>query len=225
MRAIILLITATSLLASCAGLKNGPSAQQEFESGLASFNMGKCEQAIPRFEKAAELDPNFAKAYIYLGRSYLCVRRWLDAISPLRTALRLSPAETRQETMDILMDALLAAARDQFNKGNFQSSVDYLKEGLNLQPQSDQFMSELLITLTSFGAKLLSEDQFSQAVSTFEEVIRLSPNYLQGYLGLARAFWREGEWGEALRAVQQAATINPTHPEVESLLRELVRPQ
>ena len=225
MRKLILLIAATSVLASCAGLKNGPSAQQEFENGLASFNMGKCKQAIPRFEKAAELDPNFAKAYIYLGRSYLCERRWLDAISPLRTALRLSPAETRQEAMDILLDALLAAARDQFNKGNFQSSVDYLKEGLKLKPQSDLFLNELLTTLTTFGAKLLSEDQFSQAASTFEEAIRLSPNYLQGYLGLARAFWHEGEWVDALKAVQQAATISPTHPEVEALLRELVKPK
>jgi tetratricopeptide (TPR) repeat protein len=225
MRKIILLIAATSLLGACVGLKNGPSAQQEFENGLALFNVGKCEQAIPRFEKAAQMDPDFAKAYIYLGRSYLCERRWLDAISPLRTALRLSPAETRQEAMDILLDALLAAARDQFNKGNFQSSVDYLEEGLKLEPQSDQFMSELLITLTAFGDRLLSQAQFSEAIATFKEVIQLSPDYLQGYLGLARAFWREGEWVEALQAVQRAATISPTHPEVESLLRELVKPK
>jgi len=192
---------------------------------LGLFNVGKCEQAIPRFEKAAQLDPDFARAYIYLGRSYLCARRWLDAVSPLRTALRLSPAETRQEAMDILLDALLAAARHQFNKGNFQSSIDYLQEGLKLEPQSDQFMSELLITLTTFGAKLLSEDQFSKAISTFEEVIQLSPDYLQGYVGLARAYWREGEWVEALQAVQRAATISPTHPEVELLLRELAKPK
>jgi tetratricopeptide (TPR) repeat protein len=225
MRKIILLITAISLFSSCAGLRSGASAQLEFENGLALFNVGKYEQAIPRFEKAAELDPDFAKAYIYLGRSYLSLRRWFDAISPLRTALRLSPAETRQETLDILLDALLAAARDQFNKGNFQSSVDYLEEGLKLEPQSNQFISELLITLTAFGGKLLSQAQFSKAISTFEEVIQLSPDYLQGYLGLARAFWGQGDWVEALQAVQRAATISPTHPEVESLLRELVKPK
>ena len=225
MREIILLITAMSLFCSCAGLKIETSAQQEFENGLALFNVGKYQQAVPRFEKATELDPNFAKAYIYLGRSYLSLRRWFDAISPLRTALRLSPAETRQETLDILLDALLAAARDQFNKGNFQSSVDYLEQGLKLEPQSNQFMSELLITLTAFGGKLLSEQQFSKAISTFEELIQLSPDYLQGYLGLARAFWGQGEWVEAIKSVQRAATISPTHPEVEALLRELVKPR
>jgi hypothetical protein len=38
------------------------------------------------------------------------LRRWREAISPLRTAYRLAPDATQHEIADILLDALLAAA-------------------------------------------------------------------------------------------------------------------
>jgi tetratricopeptide (TPR) repeat protein len=213
------------VLYSCAGLLIGSDAQREFEKGLALFNAGNYEQAAPHFVKATELEPEFGRAYLYLGRSYLNLRQWLDAIPPLRTAYRLSPTETRKEALDILMDALLAAATDAFKRGNFQGALSHLREGLALSPQSESFQHQLVDNLIGYGGQLLSRGKFSQAISAYTEVIDLSPNQFDAYLGLAKAFFKQGNVMQALQAAQKAAKINPSSAEAQSLFFDLLKQQ
>lgn len=109
---IILAGVLTCSLVACAGTQTGPSAEGEFKAGLSLFNRGKFEDAVPRFEKATEIDPEFGKAYLYLGRSLLTVGRWPEAIPPLRAAVRYSPEETKREAADIILDVLLKHATE-----------------------------------------------------------------------------------------------------------------
>lgn len=107
---IPLLIFLTILfLGSCTGLRSFfRGAEGEFDSGLALFNQGRYEEAIPYFRRATEGDPKFGRSYLYLGRSYLNLGRFLEAVPPLRTALELSPHESRKEIYNLLLDALLS---------------------------------------------------------------------------------------------------------------------
>ena len=92
---------------SCAGIQDKTGAQDEFDTGLSLFNRGQFEEAITHFKKAAELEPEYGRAYLYVGRSYLNLGRWRDAVPPLRTAFRLEPEETKKEIADIIFDFLL----------------------------------------------------------------------------------------------------------------------
>ncbi len=219
----ILVLVSVFVLCSCAGLFIGLDAQREFEKGLALFNAGNYEQAVPHFVKATELEPEYGRAYLYLGRSYLNLRRWLDAIPPLRTAYRLSPTETKKEALDVLLDALLAAATDAFKKGNFQGALTHLREGLSLSPQSAPFQHQLVDSLIGFGGQLLSQGKFSEAISAYTEVTDLSPNQFDAHLGLAKAFFKQGNLMKALQAAQKAATINPSSGEAQSLFFDLLK--
>lgn len=99
-----------SLLLSACSLRYFQAGEASFERGLALFDQGRYEEAIPYFQQATEESPDFGQAFLYLGRSYLNARRWRDAIAPLRAAYRLSPAQTKDEIYNFLLDALLAAA-------------------------------------------------------------------------------------------------------------------
>ena len=108
-QALAWLFAALFLTASCGGLRHW-RASDSFDDGLALFNRGSYEASIPYFERATEEDPNFAEAFLYLGRAHLSARHWREAIQPLRTAYRLAPSGTAKDKIfDILMDALLAA--------------------------------------------------------------------------------------------------------------------
>jgi tetratricopeptide (TPR) repeat protein len=107
------LLVALLLGSSCATLRHF-HANDSFERGLALFNQGRFDAAIPYFKRASDEDPNFAEAYLYLGRSHLSARHWREAIQPLRTAYRLAPEEAKQEVFNVLMDAFFAAALDGF---------------------------------------------------------------------------------------------------------------
>jgi tetratricopeptide (TPR) repeat protein len=50
------------------------------------------DEAVSRFSAAAKLDPNFAEAYLGWGASLIDQKKYPEAIPPLRTAERLTPA-------------------------------------------------------------------------------------------------------------------------------------
>jgi tetratricopeptide (TPR) repeat protein len=100
------------VLSACATDRPFPQGQAAFDLGVMLFDQGKFQEAIPYFQRATGENPKLAQAYLYLGRSQLSIRRWRDAIQPLRTAYRLAPQETKEEVFNILVDALVAASLD-----------------------------------------------------------------------------------------------------------------
>jgi tetratricopeptide (TPR) repeat protein len=84
----------------------GERAKQEFLKELqidpknndAQYVLGelarreeKWDEAISRFSQATKLNPNFAEAYLGWGLCLVTVKRYEEAIPPLRTAERLTP--------------------------------------------------------------------------------------------------------------------------------------
>ena len=217
----LLLMLTIDLLSSCAGMDVRPGARSSFEQGLAFFDQGRYEDAITHFAKAIDLDPDLANAHLYLGRSHLNLGRWLDAVAPLRTALRLSPEDIQKEVVQLLIDALFGAATSEFKRGNLQSSGTLLKEVLELQPQSAQAMQQLIPALLVLGSTFLSQGNLAGAITTYQDVTQFAPQNIDAYLGLARAFLHQGELVNALAAIRDMLRIAPTNLEALSLLRQL----
>jgi tetratricopeptide (TPR) repeat protein len=215
------LVAIVCLLHACTALETRPTAQSAFEQGVALFDQGRYEEALPHFQKAVELDPNFARAFLYMGRSYLNLSRWLEAISPLRTALRLSPQDMQHEVVPLLVDALLGAAKLKLKQGDLPSTITLLKEVLTLHPQATQVLQQLVGVILQFGRELVSQGRFGEASAAYREATQLAPQQLEGYLGLARALLRQGEFGGALSAVKDALRLAPTNLEALALLRQL----
>lgn len=107
---LLSILLASSIVLACAGLGAKDPAQAEFDLGLSLFNRGKFEEAVPHFERATEQRPDFGEAYLYLGRSYVSLGRWAEALYPLRTAYRLAPEKTKGEVMEIILDLLIKHA-------------------------------------------------------------------------------------------------------------------
>ena len=131
------------LLSSCAGMAFLSGAESEFEQGLALFNRGRYQEAIHHFERAVDKEPDFVQAHLYLGRSYLSLTRWRQAVPPLRTAYRLAPEATKKEVLDFLIDALFGVALSDTRERKFDSSIRHLKDILDLDPGSNQAQKEL----------------------------------------------------------------------------------
>lgn len=213
----VLLICVMMLLGSCAGLLVDRNARDAFEKGLSMFNAGSYEAAAEQFKRAAELDPEFGRAYLYLGRSYLNLGNWSGALTPLRTAYRLAPDETRKEIFNILIDALVSAAADALKRGDFQTAMVNLREGFSMSPQSEHLKAELVKALVGYGMESLNSGNFQGAVSALSEAVQLSPDNLRAYLGLAEAFFNSGDMLRAFQAAQKAITLQPSNPDAQDL--------
>jgi len=100
----LLCFVVISFLFSCAGSGVKKAARSEFDSGLSSFNSGRYEESIPHFKQATSLVPDFWEAYMYLGRAYLNLEKWHEALPPLKTAFQLEPQESQRKSARIIMD-------------------------------------------------------------------------------------------------------------------------
>jgi tetratricopeptide (TPR) repeat protein len=218
------LIILALLFCSCTLVTNLIStAQSEFDQGVVLFNSGKYQEAVVKFLKATEMDPNFGRAYLYLGRSYINLKNWRQALDPLRTAYRLIPEDTKGEVVSILIDALFTVGLDAFKAGDFLSAIGSLKEILGLQPTSAKARSELVNVLVGYGSSLLSGGNVTQAIGQYTEAVKLMPTSFDALFGLARAFFRNGEYFKALQTAEEAVRFNPSHQDLQSLLQELRR--
>ena len=130
-RCIVVLL----LFSACATIKD-IKTRNSFDQGVALFNQGRFEAAIPHFQDATREDPNFAPAYFYLCRSYVSLSRWRAAIQPLRAAVRLAPDEAKGEIMTVLTDAIFAVAVNEFKLGDDQGR---LPERLR-SPRADELL-------------------------------------------------------------------------------------
>jgi len=221
-KAGILIILTLLICNACSFLSISGSALQQFEEGLALFNRGEYEKAVPLFKKVTELEPEYGEGYLYLGRSYLSLNQWRSAIPALRSAYKLSPEETRNQALDILLDGLINAALYESKKGNFSDAVGYLGETLELAPDNGKAKSALGKTLFSYGTHLVSQGNFSDAIPKFQEAIKLTPHEFGPYLSLARALFQNGQISAAITALKNATQLNPGNSEAQNLLLQML---
>ena len=219
----LLCVLLLSWLSACATLGLPSEAQRSFEQGLALFQQGRYAEAVPHLQQATELDANFGKAYLYLGRSYLNLGQWSQAIAPVRTAFRLAPQESKQEVTQLLLDVLFGGATAALKKGNFGESIGLLKEALTLSPQAPNLQFQLVAALLGLGGQLLTQGKLSEAIATFTEATQRSPQHVEGYVGLARALWQQGNILQALTIARTALNLAPQNDAVRSLLQQLQR--
>lgn len=222
-RKSLALLVIVLCITSCAGIPYQDEAQYAYEEGLALFNQGKYTEAIPHFQRAIERDPEYSSPYLYLGRSYLNLSQWTDAIHPLRTAFRLSPEEFKGEIVSLLLDALIGGAITEFKKGNFKGSAGYVREALSLDPDSQRAQDELIASLIALGSQFLSDGNISDAIPAFSEAIELSPDNFEAYIGLAKAFLKNGNYLMAVETANKAVNIDPENRDAQDHIKELLK--
>ncbi|GBE38276.1 MAG TPA: tetratricopeptide repeat protein [Nitrospirae bacterium] len=216
---LLFLTVAIFFIFSCAGLSTQSDTADPFEQGLALFKQGKYEKALPFFERSVESRTDFAKGYLYLGRSFLNLSKWHKAIPPIRTAISLSTGKMKQEAANVLLDALMGAALLEFEKGDLDSAAGHLKEILDIKPEFIKARDELVKTLFAFADKLMSEGLIDEAILRYKEILALAPALLRAQEDLIRALsefaerlLQEGRFEDAIEPYSELIELAPEEP-------------
>ena len=69
--AMIFLAFVVTLTSACATLGRFGPGRNSFDRGLSLFNQGRFAESVEHLEDATRQDPEFAEAYLYLGRAYI----------------------------------------------------------------------------------------------------------------------------------------------------------
>jgi tetratricopeptide (TPR) repeat protein len=190
---LFMLIAAALLLGSCAMIPGFVSeAQNEFEEGLALFNSGRYQESIPRFQRATDLDPNFGRAYLYLGRSYIGLKSWRQALTPLRTAYRLSRGNQKRGSGS--SDRCPFCRRPRcFQDGQFRVFARIFERGSWAATNIRESEKRVPEGFDCPRWELTLERESAASDSAYTEAVKLSTNSFDAVFGLGKALWRNGE--------------------------------
>lgn len=223
------------LLSSCTEspklTTNSPEALKWYNDGVHQFENFYYVEAKNSFDKALQLDSNFAMASARLA--YLHVRNGneSDAKAEIARALQVSVNATKREQLFIrLLDHIIhfrnadaaAVADTLIDRYPKDAEIFVLRGNLcELNKRHDralEFYQRAVRTDTAYGPAAMSlgyaysgRGDFDRAIQEMERYIRLSPNAADPRASFADVLLRAGRYEEALQQYQRSLEFKPDY--------------
>jgi tetratricopeptide (TPR) repeat protein len=182
------------------------AAYDYYLRGRAHFNRFTKEtnaQARQMFEKVLELDPQYAEAYAFLGRTYFreWVLQWSQDSQALEQAFAL--AQRAVAVDDSLAQAHATLGNVYVWKKQYDQAIAEAERAIALD-------SNFADAYTRLGDILKFAGRPEEALGLIEKARRLNPHYPPVYLFfLGEAYRSTGRYEEAIAAYKRALTRNP----------------
>ena len=195
-------------------------ALQHLHAGVEAEKSAQLDAAVSEFQKATELDPKLAIAFVDLGDIYIEKHDYASAIPPLKRAVELSP--NLEGAHRLLGYALLAQgyaseaiphlekahAEDALGialleAGKLPEAVPVLQKALSKSPNDPD-----LLYYYGRAAGLLSKQVFDELEDRFPDSARAHQMMAQDYAALRDVPSAEREFSEALRLRPQTAGLH-----------------
>ncbi|HYJ47677.1 MAG TPA: tetratricopeptide repeat protein, partial [Pyrinomonadaceae bacterium] len=177
-------------------------ALKAYALGRLLYDSGKWSDANLYFNRAVEIDPNFALAYRTLAFSYSNMRRSELIVQYAEKAYALRDRVSEREKLAIL-DAYYL-----FVTGEVDKRIDEAELRKRLFPQDSSAFSNLSLAYGQIG-------QFEKSITESREALRLNPNSITPYVQLGHmliSLDRYAEAGEIYRrALQQNLDVPSLH--------------
>jgi tetratricopeptide (TPR) repeat protein len=167
-----------------------------FHSLYAEAN---CAAAIPRFEQAIRLDPNFAMAYGRLGVCYGATGETARAAESSRRAYELRDRVSDRERF------YLTSHYEMFTTGNLEAARKTLESWAQTYPRDYDPTANLEKVYLNLG-------EYQKALAAAQEPVRLVPGAAAPYGALATADIFLDRLDDAEAAVKEAQTRNLDSP-------------
>jgi tetratricopeptide (TPR) repeat protein len=154
-------------------------------AGNAFFRAGDADGAIPKYEKALELNPRKGTAHQKLGFLLLNVkRRRQEAMPHLEEAVRLEPGNPFAR-----YDLGMAYS----SAGDMAKALPHLEEAVRLLPNGYDPQYNLVDMSFHLAVAYYAREHYSKAVSALDLVLQRSPNHPRANYLMAMAKAALGE--------------------------------
>jgi len=147
-------------------------------------------------EKAVELDPTFASAYIYLAAVYHMLGNTRARNEAFENAKTFSEKATDKEKLYI--EGVYAY----FIENNLEKALRILKQMIKKYPKEKRFHSDL-------GNLYTMKHLFHEAIEEFNKTLELDPNYGPAFNALAYTYADMGNFEKAIEYFKRYASVSP----------------
>lgn len=211
---------------------NPNSPTVNFNLAETLHEQDKIDEAIPYFQKALELKPDYSFAYNNLGNILVKKEKLDEAIINYQKAIFINPKYAYaynnlgfalvqkgrfEEALPNYLQAIklnpdyevahVNVGNLYLQKGNLGETIKHFREVLRLNPGD-------VVIRNTLGVVLLNTGNLSEAESHFAEVIRSTPNDFEAYNNMGYALFQEKKYDEAIDYFTKSLNINSTNARV-----------
>ncbi len=168
--------------------KNKRAAAERFYSqGLGVMSKDDYVRAISFFEKATQVDPDYAEAWYQAGFAYGMLGKHADALKSSRQAARIRPEWAEAE---------INIGASSFALGQFKDAETAYRLAAKMDASNAETQYALGLTLN----KLSRPDE---EILAFKRAVALKPDYAAAFEKLGSAYFRARRFSDALAAFEQ----------------------
>lgn len=144
--------------------------------------------------------------------AYLATAGSPQAAARIATAIERIWLDAGSETISLLMERALTAAKDQ----KFDDAITIMDAVIDLRPQYAEAWNRRAFIY-------FMRDQNARALADLQRVLALDPSHFKAMNGLAKIMLAMGNKAGALKALEQLREMYPYWPGVDSSIEELDR--
>jgi tetratricopeptide (TPR) repeat protein len=194
--------------------------------GQAYLRKGQYDQALSDANKAIELAPKYAYAYLLKGDACESLKRTKEAIEAYKNYIKYSQdvaqiKEVKKQIAELEKQKrgqeadygdevtdLLTKGYDFFNKGQYDQAITYANKVLERDPQS-------VGAYALRGDAYLKKGQYDQAITDFSKVLERDPKSAESYGMRGEAYFLRGQYDQAIADYTKA--IELSHPDLAKI--------
>ena len=217
------------LIGFIANEKNYETVAVLFYQGLASDNKGEYEEAIKKYDKAIELNSNYAEIYNNRGVVKNKLRKYQEAIADYNKAIELNPNYVEaynnrgnakkdlgqhQEAIadyDKAIELNPDFAGAYSNRGATKSNWGQHQEAIADHDKAVELDQNDAIAYNNRGIAKSKLGQYQEAIDDFNKAIELDLNYAEAYNNRGFAKDELGQHQEAIADYDKAIELNPNY--------------
>ena len=163
--------------------------------GACFYAQEQYDIAITSYQKAIELNPEFAEAHNNLGNILKTRGHLKDALKSYQAALSINPDFTEgYYNLGVVYKEL----------GELKTAVEYYEKAIEIKPDYAEAQNNLGLVLNDLG-------QFDLAILNYNKAITYKPNFFQAYNNLGLSLNNIEMFKEALESFQLALNIFPDY--------------
>ncbi|MGA9524739.1 MAG: social motility TPR repeat lipoprotein Tgl [Myxococcaceae bacterium] len=165
---------------------------------LLHLGFARHQEAIPRFLRAIELDPQFSEAKVNLGNVYLDLARYDEAVTLYDQALN----DMRYKTPYIAQGNLGWA---HFKLGNPEKALDFIKSAVTLEPK-------FCLGYRNLASIYESQQKLDDACTQLDNYREHCPENADAYYRLGVCLAKQGKQDEASARFAECEAKAPEGP-------------
>lgn len=169
------------------------SAQSLYSQGLGILSRDDYARAVTFFEKAAEIDPNYAEAFYQTGFCYGMLGRHNEALKASKQAARLRPNWT---------ETYINIGASSFALGQFKDALEAYKTAVKLDESNADSQYALGLTL----GKLNRTDE---EILAYKRTVAIKPDHANAIEKVGLAYFKQKRYADAVQSFEQLKTYRP----------------